>query len=158
MTTFQTGRMFLSHNFDISEDIFPQLSREEFTQVFTEGLSAYTQIKCRQLNHPHWIVEIVFSSDYFSPSEIGSLCSKVLLEKRISQTTTDSYLPDILILGGVKTTPALNDSTDTLQTGEWGVDVVETESAEKFLVAIEWEEKTANKTINDVFKIEKRKG
>jgi len=36
---------------------------------------------------------------------------------------------------------------DALQTGEWGVDVVETQSAESFLMAMGWEEKTGGKSI-----------
>jgi HEAT repeat protein len=44
-----------------------------------------------------------------------------------------------------------------LATGEWGVDVVETQSAESFLMAMGWEEKTAGKSIEDVFKVERRK-
>jgi hypothetical protein len=39
-----------------------------------------------------------------------------------------------------------------------GVDVVETQSAESFLMGMGWEEKTAGKTIEDVFKVERRKG
>jgi hypothetical protein len=150
--------MLLSHNFDILEDILPQLSREEFTQVFAEGLSQYPQISCRQLNHSHWMVEILFPTNDFSPPEVGSFCAQALVDKRMSQSKSDTSFPDILILGGLKKTPPLSSDPDALQTGEWGIDVVETRSADSFLAAIEWEEKTADKTIDNVFKIEKRKG
>ena len=158
MTESQTGRMLLSHNFDISEELFTQLSREEFTEVFRVGLSEYTLLKCRQLAHPHWMVEILFPTDDFAPPQVGKMCAQALIDKRMSQKTGDAALPDILILGGLKKTPPLGNSPDTLQTGEWGVDVVETLSAQQFLTALGWEEKTANKTTKNVFKIESSNG
>lgn len=154
MTESQQGRMLLSHNFDLSEDILPKLSREEFVQVFTEGLSQYSPLKCRQLNHAHWIVEILFPTPDFSPPEVGELCAQALLNKRMSQNLNYNSLAHILILGGCKRTPPLSNDPETLQTGEWGIDVVETQSTESFLTAMEWEEKTAGKTINDIFKID----
>ncbi|NEO50670.1 MAG: DUF2656 domain-containing protein [Moorea sp. SIO4A3] len=154
MTDSQTGRMLLSHNFELSDDSFPELNREEFTQVFAQGLSNYPSLKCRKLDHPHWMVEILFPTQDFTPPQVGELCAKALDEKRISQKKGD-FLPDILILGGLKKTPPLSNSPDTLQTGEWGVDVVETTSAEQFLTALGWDEKTTGKTIDNVFKIEK---
>ncbi len=157
MSEIETGRMLLSHNFDISNDIFPELSLQEFTQVFIEGLSQYDGVKCRQVNHPHWMVEILFPKNSFSPPTIGEMCATALVNTRMSQKNKDDSLPDILILAGLKTTPPLSDSPDTLQPGEWGVDVVETTSAEKFLTELGWEEKTAGKTIDRVFKVEKLK-
>ncbi|MEG3899839.1 MULTISPECIES: DUF2656 family protein [unclassified Microcoleus] len=77
---------------------------------------------------------------------------------RLSQGKTDDFFPDILIVAGLKKTPPLSSGADALQPGEWGVDVVETQSAESFLMAMGWEEKTAGKTIEDVFKVERRKG
>jgi hypothetical protein len=76
----------------------------------------------------------------------------------MSQGKTDDSFPDILILAGLKNTPPLSSDGDALQTGEWGVDVVETQSAESFLMAMGWEDKTAGKSIEDVFKVERRKG
>jgi hypothetical protein len=153
-----TGRMLLSHNFELSEEIFPALSREEFTLVFAEGLSQYPEIKCRQLNHAHWMLEVLFSIDAFSPPQVGEFCAQALVDKRMSQGKGDDSFPDILILAGLKKTPPLSSDADALQPGEWGVDVVETPSAETFLLAMEWEEKTGGKSIEDVFKVEKRKG
>lgn len=158
MTESGTGRMLLSHNFDMPEGVFPTLSREEFTRVFAEGLSQYPEIKCRQLNHGHWMVEVLFSTDAFSPPQVGEFCAQSLVDKRMSQGKTDDSFPDILILAGLKKTPPLSSDADALQTGEWGVDVVETQSAESFLMAMGWEEKTGGKSIEDVFKVERRKG
>lgn len=157
MTESGTGRMLLSHNFDLPEGVFLPLSREDLTLVFAEGLSQYSGIKCRQLNHAHWMVEVLFSND-FSPPQVGEFCAQALVDKRMSQGKVDDSFPDVLILAGFKKTPPLSDDSEALQTGEWGVDVVETASAESFLMAMGWEEKTAGKSIEDVFKVERRKG
>lgn len=157
MTKSGTGRMLLSHNFDMPEGVFPPLSREDLTQVFAEGLSQYSQIKCRQLKHAHWMVEILFSTHDFAPPQVGELCAEALVDKRKSQGKVDDSFPDVLILAGFKKTPPLSDDPEALQTGEWGVDVVETPSAESFLMAMGWEEKTSGKSIEDVFKVERRK-
>ena len=149
--------MMLIIPFNISNDIFPELSLEEFTQVFIDGLSQYDGVKCRQVNHPHWMVEILFPKNSFSPPQIGEICADALVSKRMSHKNKDDSFPDILLLAGVKTTPPLSNSPDTLQTGEWGVDVVETASAERFLNELGWEEKTAGKTIDDVFRVERLK-
>lgn len=158
MTESGTGRMLLSHNFDLPEGVFPALNREDLTRVFAEGLSQYSGIKCRQLNHPHWMVEILFPTNDFAPPQVGEFCAEALVDKRMSQGKVDGDFPDVLILAGLKKTPPLSDDPEALQTGEWGVDVVETASAESFLMALGWEEKTAGKSIKDVFKVERRKG
>ncbi|MCC3587404.1 DUF2656 domain-containing protein [Microcoleus sp. PH2017_30_WIL_O_A] len=158
MTESGTGRMLLSHNFDMQEGIFPTLSREDLTLVFAEGLSQYPGIKCRQLNHPHWMVEVLFSTNDFAPLQVGEFCAESLVNKRMSQGKVDDNFPDVLILAGLKKTPPLSSDVEALQTGEWGVDVVETASAESFLMAMGWEEKTSGKSIEDVFKVERRKG
>ena len=64
MTEEKMGRMLLSHNFTITDNLVPKLSIDEFTQVFSEGLSEYENINCRQLSHPHWIVEILFPLNF----------------------------------------------------------------------------------------------
>jgi hypothetical protein len=143
-----TGRMLLSHNFDVSPEQVPALSPEEFVNVFQAGLSQHEQVKCRQINHPHWILEIRFND--FSPTQIGEFCAKALTEKRRSQNAS----PEILILGGLKTTPPTSDSPDALQPGDWGVDVVETSSKEVFLQKINWDSTIADKPAESIFKIE----
>jgi hypothetical protein len=104
------------------------------------------------------MVEVLFSTDAFSPPQVGEFCAQSLVDKRMSQGKTDDFFPDILILAGLKKTPPLSSDAEALQPGEWGVDVVETQSAESFLMAMGWEEKTAGKSIEDVFKVERRKG
>ena len=144
--------MLLSHNFDITSDVLPALSREEFCEVFRLGLTPYPTLHCRLLNHPHWTVDIVFSTPEFSPQQVGELCAQALAEARTSQLTSDIQ-PDILILGGLKTTPPTSDSPDALQPGEWGVDVVETRSGDAFLVGIAWEATIAQRPADGIFKV-----
>ncbi|MDZ8052736.1 MAG: DUF2656 domain-containing protein [Aulosira sp. ZfuVER01] len=148
------GRMLLSHNFDVSPDTIPALSREEFAEVFQSGLSAYEHLQCRLVNHPHWTVEILFPTNKFSPQQVGELCAQALAQKRRSQQLSADSHSEILVLGGIKTTPPTSDSPDALQPGNWGVDVVETRSGEAFLQAIAWDATIAQKPADSVFKVE----
>jgi Protein of unknown function (DUF2656) len=145
--------MLLSHNFDVTPDILPPLSREEFAEVFRAGLMA-TPLQSRRLNHPHWVVEIVFPTAEFSPDQVGELCARSLSAARQSQGLNKSVTPEILVLGGLKTTPPTSDSPDALQPGEWGVDVVETLSRTAFLQSIAWDATIAQKPIDSIFKVE----
>ena len=154
MSDSATGRMLLSHNFDLQDSLFPQFSREEFAQVFIDGFQDDKHITCNLIDNPHWMVEIIFPSDEFSPDKIGQFCAKILEQKRKSQKPDNVKMPDILILGGKKTTPPMNTSPTSLQPGEWGVDVVETDSADRFLTDLNWDERVKDKPIDRVFKIE----
>jgi len=146
--------MLLSHNFDISTDIVPTLSREEFAEVFCIALGDRPSCQTRLVNHPHWTVEIVFDRNLFTPSQIGEFCAQALADKRISQGIEPKSLPEILVLGGVKTTPPTSDSPDALQTGDWGVDVVETSVGDTFLKSISWDATIAAKPVEEIFKVE----
>ena len=156
MNNLPQGRMLLSHNFDVSDNRVPPLDREQFAAVFIEGFKDDKTVNCRLVNNPHWIVEILFPIDV-SPPSVGSRCAHVLQAKR-QQQSADQPIPDILVLGGIKTTPATNPSPDALQPGEWGVDVVETASAEQFLQAMGWLAAIAQKPADTVFKIELHSG
>ena len=156
MTESLTGRMLLSHNFDLQEEIVPQLTREQFVGVFAQGLASHDDVTCLGIEHPHWIVEIRFDGDRISPEEVGELCATVLLEKRQTQKLPDRPFPHILILAGCKTTPASSPSPTALQPGQWGVDVVETPDADAFLQALGWEAAIAGKAADAVFKVERR--
>lgn len=152
MTNLPQARMLLSHNFDISEDVVPALSREEFAQVFIDGLTDVA--KCRLVNNPHWIVEVLFDSDKYSAAQMGDYCANTLVKSRSNQIKNSHKKPHIIILGGIKTTPASSNSPDSLQTGEWGVDVVETRDADSFLAALGWEKMIAGKPEESIFKVE----
>ncbi len=146
-------RMLLSHNFDINPIAVSSLSREEFAEVFRLGLSDRPSCQIRLIDHPHWIAEILFDSNQFSPQQIGEFCAIALHHKRISQGITLENLPEILVLGGIKTTPPTSNAPDTLQTGDWGVDVVETLSGDNFLKGISWEATIASKPSDQIFQV-----
>lgn len=146
--------MLLSHNFDIKSGLVAPLTREEFAEVFREGLKGYPNFRCRLLSHPHWCVEILFPKDDFSPAAVGELCAKAMLKKRQDRAQGDQDLPTVLVLGGIKLTPPTSNLPETLQPGEWGVDVVETQSSDTFLAAIAWDAVTAQKAPGSIFKIE----
>ena len=144
--------MLLSYNFNFNNNELPALNREEFAQVFVDGLKDKANIGCTYIENPHWVVEIIFPLEDFEPQAIGQMCGEILTSKRKSQV--DSITTDTLILGGKKTTPVANNYPTTLQPGEWGVDVVETPQADDFLASINWEILTEDKPSNGIFKIE----
>ncbi|NET32746.1 MAG: DUF2656 domain-containing protein [Cyanothece sp. SIO1E1] len=147
--------MLLSHNFNVSPDLVPPLSREEFADVFRLGLSAHAACQCRPINHPHWMVEILFPTPEFSPPQVGELCAQAMVDKRQTQRG-DAAMPTILVLGGIKTTPATSTTPTALKPGDWGVDVVETLASETFLQAIAWDTTIAQKPADSIFKIERK--
>ena len=150
--------MLLSHNFNLNNNELPALNREEFAQVFIDGLKERENIGCSYIKNPHWVVEILFPTDEFAAQEIGQICGEILTSTR-KQNLSSSALPnDTLILGGKKVTPATSNSPTSLQTGEWGVDVVETIQGDIFLESINWDKLTADKPSDGIFKIELHKG
>ena len=149
--------MLLSHNFDLRHSELPALTREDFAQVFIDGLEQKEEIKCSYIENPHWVVEIIFPTDKFEPKEIGQMCGEILTSKRKSQQSS-KLTTDTLILGGRKTTPATSMSPTSLRTGEWGVDVVETLQADTFLASINWDTLSADKPKDGIFKLEFLKG
>lgn len=154
LTQKETGRMLLAHNFNLIGNSFPALDRTEFCHVFVEGLKKYQNINCRLVDNPHWQVEILYSIAEFSASEVGQLCAQALRQKRLDRSKDNQVsLPEIILLGGIKTTPATSTSPDSLQPGEWGVDVIETAVAEEFLTSLGWEAAIASKPNDSVFKI-----
>jgi len=149
-----TGRMLLSHNFDLYDQVFEELTREEFAQVFIDALNSQENLQVNFIDNPHWNVEILFSTSEFPPQKIGELCAQALKKQRLQEKPTNAKLPNILILAGKKTTPPMSSSPTSLQPGEWGVDVVETASVSTFLTAIRWEERIYTRPVESIFKIE----
>ena len=131
MTT--TTRMLLSHNCTLPPDRLLSLSRTDFGNVFIEGLKSYTDCQCCLIDNPHWIVEIIFDGQQKSPTEIAELCAQCLSSHRSAEQIKRPDNHTIMLLGGMKTTPAVRNSPTSLQLSEWGVDVVETLAPEQFL-------------------------
>jgi hypothetical protein len=152
MNNPQTLRMLLSHNFDIADERVPILSREAFTQVFIEGFKSTPEIKCRQVDNPHWILEVVAPENLLTPQQVGEQCAQILAASRRESIGEIDF--DVLILGGIKTTPATSDSPDALQLNQWGVDVVETRSGAQFLRSINWAGTISTKPTDSIFCVE----
>ncbi|MEL7223865.1 MAG: DUF2656 family protein [Cyanobacteria bacterium J06576_12] len=150
MTDNSKGRMLLSHNFALPEDAVHPLNREEFAEVFIHGLSDVEGIECAPVENPHWVVEVSYDSEKYSPKEAGQWCADTLASYRKSQGKKEFT---VMALGGIKSTPATSPAP-ALQTGEWGVDVVETENVEEFLEEINWDKLSGAKSAEDIFRID----
>ncbi len=145
--------MLLSHNCTLPGGQVSTLSREDFADVFIDGLATHTDIQCKLIENPHWIVEVLFEAEQKSPTKVASFCAQSLGAKRAAEPdkTVNSYT--VMLLGGIKTTPALGTSPTSLQPGEWGVDVVETIAPDQFLAGLNWETVTASKPPEQIFKV-----
>jgi len=142
--------MLLSHNFALVEGEVHALNREQFAEVFTKGLSGTEDINCALIDNPHWIVEVNYNSEKYSPTAVGQQCADALTAYRKEHNNKGFT---VMALGGVKNTPATSPAP-SLQTGEWGVDVVETLNAEEFLEEINWDKLAGAKPAEDIFRID----
>ena len=149
-TPSATTRMLLSHNFDVNAGVIPMLSRAAFTQVFIDALSDCA--RCRLVDNPHWIVEVLFDADTITPAQLGDRYLKALAQYRQSTLERTIQLPQYLALGGLKSTPAMTNSPDSLQPNEWGVDIVETEDADRFLEGLGWDATVTDRPVGTIFK------
>ncbi len=144
------NRMLLSHNFTLTEGETHPLNREEFAEVFVKALDAQPGIDCNAIENPHWVVEVRYATDRYSPLEVGQRCVDTLAEYR---TNHDSKGFQVMALGGLKTTPPTG-APPSLQTDEWGVDIVETRDPDMFLKEINWDKLTGAKPPESVFKVD----
>jgi len=151
MTDSPKSRMLLSHNFTLIESEVHPLNRKQFADVFVSGLSEKTDLNCAPIDNPHWAVEVSYSANAYSPTEIGQICADALAAYRINSSDQKSFT--ILALGGVKNTPSTSPAP-ALQTGEWGVDIVETTEPDVFLEEINWKALSSAKPAEDVFRID----
>ena len=156
--------MLLSHNFALSNagsntrsssaessgEVHP-LNQEQFAEIFLTRLGGHDGIDCAPIDNPHWVVEVSYDADRYSAKEVGQLCADTLAQYRIERKEENFY---VMALGGVKTTPPTG-KPPSLQTGEWGVDVVETASPEEFLEEINWDKLAAAKPAEAVFRIDR---
>jgi Protein of unknown function (DUF2656) len=137
--------MLLSHNFNIADGSLPALSRSEFCAIFQKGLDPLYQ--CQPVESPHWILEVLMPANS-TPDHAGLAVAEALAKARSASI-------EILILGGIKTTPPTSSLPGALQPGEWGVDVVETADGDEFLRSIHWTETVASRSPDSFFTIRK---
>ena len=142
--------MLLSHNFTLIEDETHPLNREEFAEVFIQGLDAQTGVSCSAIENPHWVVEVRYDTDQYAPSEVGQLCVETLAKYRAGHQSEGFY---VMALGGLKTTSPTG-APPSLQAGEWGVDIVETRDPNMFLEEINWHKLAGAKPSENVFKVD----
>ncbi len=145
-----TTRMLLSHNFDITDAAIPALSRVAFTDIFVQALEDCGA--CRLVNNAHWVVEVRFEESQFTPAQMGDRYVQALASARRSTLTASTKFPEILALGGLKSTPPMSDSPDALQMNEWGVDIVETLNADAFLAGLGWAGTISSRAPGTIFK------
>ncbi len=150
MTNDAKGRMLLSHNFALIESKVHPLNRIEFSEVFTQALSGTTGLACTAVDHPHWVVEVIYDEEKYTPTDVGQQCADALVAYRKTHQPTDFT---IMALGGIKDTPVTSPKP-SLQTGEWGVDIVETADPEEFLEEIKWNKLAGAKPAEAVFRID----
>lgn len=145
-------RYLLSHNHDISDEVAPALSREAFAAVFQEACSLdpqYGEIQVSGIEHPHWRCELRTG---LSPEVMGQFLAGAV--KAYRERTLEKPLNyKVLILGGLKTTPATSEDPVALQTNEWGVDIVETMDDEAFLSKINWAGLTGYRNPTDIIQV-----
>ena len=145
-----TTRMLLSHNFDITDAAIPALSRVAFTDVFVQALEDCGT--CRLVDNAHWVVEVRFEENQFTPAQMGDRYVQALASARRSTLRGNTQFPEILALGGLKSTPPMSNSPDALQMNEWGVDIVETVNAETFLAGLGWDGTVSSRAPGTIFK------
>ncbi|MEO0768670.1 MAG: DUF2656 domain-containing protein [Cyanobacteria bacterium J06649_4] len=154
MTDNAEGRMLLSHNFTLPEAEVHPLNREEFAEVFIKGLSDAAGIDCALIDNPHWVVAVTYDADKYSPTQVGEQCAQTLASYRKAHSPEKGQKTfTVMALGGVKNTPATSPSP-SLQTGEWGVDVVETVDPQEFLDEINWDKLAGAKPAEEIFRID----
>lgn len=144
-------RMLLSHNCTLPAGQVATLSRDQFANVFIEGLKSHGDIQCSLIENPHWVVEVLFDGEQKSPTDVAALCAQSLGSQRSAEPEQSSHT--VMLLGGLKTTPAKGPSPTSLQPGQWGVDVVETVSPDQFLAGLNWDAVTASKPPEEIFKV-----
>ncbi|MEO0348602.1 MAG: DUF2656 family protein [Cyanobacteria bacterium P01_A01_bin.15] len=146
-------RMLLSHNCTLLDGQVAPLNRADFAHVFISALKPHQHIRCSLIDNPHWIVEVLFNTQQHSPTDMAKLCAQGLSSRRSEDPYPGLNNHTIMLLGGIKTTPALGSSPTSLRPGEWGVDVVETVSPQDFLAGINWETAIASKPSEQIFKV-----
>ncbi len=150
MTDNLNGRMLLSHNFALTAGEVHPLNREEFADIFIKELADNASVKCSAIENPHWVVEVCYEVDKLSPKDVGQLCADALASYRKGHKADGFY---VMALGGEKTTPPTG-GPPSLQTSEWGVDIVETVEPEEFLTEISWDKLAGAKPAEQVFRID----
>lgn len=119
----------LSHNLQVQDSSVPALGFEELAIALKNEDASFTSVEA--LTHPHWKLKIESSLD---PETFGKRLSSSWRAVRKSMGHGTNHA--VMALGGRKDSPG--NPGAPLQEGGWGVDVVETNDSDAFLIAINW--------------------
>ena len=131
----------LSHNPQVASQSLPVMSASELAN----GLSDQG-MNVSALQHPHWKVRVDSDLD---PESLAQTLLRAWRRFRESNGVQTDFT--ILALGGRKDGVAMSNSL--LQTGSWGVDVVETDRPSEFLGSINWEGLKSGRPADAIFEI-----
>ena len=143
------SRMLLSHNFTLPESEVHPLNREEFADVFSKAFADKAGIEAAYIENPHWIVEVRYAKVRYTAESAGELCAETLANYRTENKAAGFT---VMALGGRKTTSPKG-GRNSLQQGEWGVDVVETKKPDEFLEEMNWDKISGAKPADSIFKV-----
>ena len=134
----------LSHNPQVASQSLPVMSASELANGLSDqGMQG---VNVSALQHPHWKVRVDSDLD---PESLAQTLLQAWRRFRESNGVQTDFT--ILALGGRKDGVAMSNSL--LQTGSWGVDVVETDRPSEFLGSINWEGLKSGRPADAIFEI-----
>ena len=134
----------LSHNPQVASRSLPVMSASELANGLSDqGMQG---VNVSALQHPHWKVRVDSDLD---PESLAQTLLQAWRRFRESNGVQTDFT--ILALGGRKDGVAMSNSL--LQTGSWGVDVVETDRPSEFLGNINWEGLKSGRPADAIFEI-----
>ena len=134
----------LSHNPQVASQSLPVMSASELANGLSDqGMQG---VNVSALQHPHWKVRVDSDLD---PESLAQTLLQAWRRFRESNGVQTDFT--ILALGGRKDGVATSNSL--LQTGSWGVDVVETDRPSEFLGSINWEGLKTGRPADAIFEI-----
>lgn len=139
-------RFLLSHNLQVVSEKLRGLKSADLAAGLVAHLPTGVQVKA--LSHPHWLVQV--EADLL-PIDLANAVLLAWRQLRCSAGANDADC-QLLALGGRKDDQAASGAL--LQQGDWGVDVVETLSADAFLQSINWELLKQGRALDGVFELQ----
>jgi hypothetical protein len=137
MTTF-----IISHNLQIVATNIPAFKPDELVDGLLKQNESFQSITA--LIHPHWLLRLE------STLEVQELAEALLAAWRgVRLSNGHEFNHTVMALGGRKDDKAIPNSP--LQTGCWGVDLVETLDGPAFLRSINWDALKSGRPADAVF-------
>ena len=134
----------VSHNLQITSGQVPPLSAEKLVEALKSQSTAFDAAEA--LNHPHWLIRLESS---LPPEDMAKELVQAWKKYRVTESHGSEH--HWLALGGRKDSPGSSGSP--LQEGSWGVDVVECNDPEQFLIGINWDGLKSGRPSDAIFEI-----